>query len=130
MSWIELLLTVMFRLTMRESLGWWASARTPPTTMAPAESRVNVEPVTVTELAPSPTPLACAFASLPMPSAVCPRLRNWSLVKVMVLAADTWTAAGIWLQLGRVASNCWQPDVHEPNDGQDQLPAMKAPVCW
>src|SRR5690349_12857843 len=114
----------MSRLTIRESLGWCASARTPPATIALAEVRLNVDPVTVIELAPRPTPEACALASLPIPRAVCPRLTNWSLLKVMVFAADTWTAAGIWDQLGRVASNWVQPDWQEPNAGHDQLPAM------
>src|SRR5690349_5719275 len=121
---------VRSRLVMRASLGWCASARTPPATMALAEVRVNVDPVTVMPLAPRPTPDACALASLPMPSAVCPRLTNWSSVNAMVFAADTCTAAGIWYQLGRVASNWVQPDRHEPNAGHDQLPAMYAPVCW
>src|SRR5690349_17284381 len=120
----------MSRLTMRGSLGWCASARTPPATIALAEVRVNVDPVTVIELAPRPTPDACALASLPMPSAVCPRLTNWSPEKVMVFAADTWTAAGIWYQFGRVASNWMQPDRHAVIAGHDQFPAMYAPVCW
>src|SRR5690348_15247807 len=121
---MELLLIVMFRFVIRESLGWWASARTPPTTMAPAELRANTDRVTVMELAPRPTPEAWALGSLPMPRAVCPRLVNWSLSNVMLLAAETWTAAGIWLHCGRVASNCTQPEVHDPKVGHDQLPPM------
>src|SRR3954447_14493876 len=120
----------MSRLIMRGSPGWCASARTPPATIALAEVRLNVDPVTVMELAPRPTPDACALASLPMPRAVCPRLTNWSLLKLTVFAADTWTAAGIWYQLGRVASNWVQPDRHAVIAGHDQLPAMYAPVCW
>src|SRR3954462_6275183 len=123
MSCTRLLLMVMSRLVIRTSLGWCASACTPPATTAPAAMPVNVEPVTVTELAPRPTPLACALASLPIPSAFCPRLMNWSALNVMVFAADTCTAAGTWLQCGRVASNCWHPDVHDPNAGHDQFPA-------
>src|SRR3954466_5818705 len=114
MSCTTLLLIVRSRLTMRESLGWWASARTPPATTAPAAPLANVDLVTVMELVPRPTPDACALASLPIPSAVWPRLTNWSPLKVMLLAADTWTAAGIWNQFGRVASNCEQPELHEP----------------
>src|SRR3954464_2663253 len=130
MSCPRLLLSVMSRFVMRGSLGGWASACTPPATTPSAASLVNVERVTVIELAPRPTPEACALASLPMPSAVCPRLTNWSPLNVMVFAADTCTAAGICAQLGRVASNCAQPEVHEPNPGQDTLPLMYAPVCW
>src|SRR3954447_14396513 len=115
MSCTTLLLNVKSRLTIRESLGWCASARTPPATTAPAEPRANVERVTVMELAPSPTPEACALASLPMPSAVWPRLTNWSPSNVTLFAADTCTAAGICDQFGRVASNCVQPELQDPN---------------
>ena len=61
----------------------------------PAATPLNTEPVTVTELVPRPTPLAWALASLPMPTAVCPRLTNRSPEKVIAPAADTCTAAGI-----------------------------------
>src|SRR5690349_1106631 len=124
MSCTRLLLKVMSRLVILVSLGWCASACTPPATIAPPESLVNVDPVTVMELAPNPTPLAWAFASLPMPSATWPRLTNWSPLKLMVFAADTCTAAGIWFQCGRVDSNTVHPFVHEPNAGHDQLPEM------
>ena len=113
---------VMSRLTMRWSLGWWASARTPPTTMPPAELRAISERVTVMLLAPRPTPLAWALASLPMPMAVCPRLTNCESLKVMLLAAEICTAAGICCQFGRVASNCGQPLWQEVKLGQLQLP--------
>jgi hypothetical protein len=73
---------------------------------------------------PRPTPLAWAFASLPMPMAVWPRLTNWESLKVTVLAAEICTAAGIWNQFGRVASNCVQPLWHDVKLGQLQLPAM------
>ena len=63
--------------------------------MPPAELRAISDPVTVMLLAPKPTPLAWALASLPMPMAVCPRLTNWEPLKLMVLAAETCTAAGI-----------------------------------
>src|SRR2546430_1051199 len=129
MSCTRLPLMAMSRLVIRASLGWCASARTPPATIAPAATPVNTEPVTVTELAPRPTPVACALASLPMPSACCPRLTNWSAEKAMALAADTCTAAGIWLHAGRVASNWLQPELQEPNVGHDQFPARQAPGC-
>src|SRR3954463_6977571 len=112
----------MSRLIIRESLGWCASAWIPPARMAPAASPVKVDPVTVMELAPRPTPVAWALASLPMPIAVWPRLTNWSPLKVMRVDAETCTAAGIWLQLGRAASNWVQPDVQEPNEGHDRFP--------
>ncbi len=73
-----------------------------------------------------PTPLAWALASLPIPMAVWPRLTNRESVKVMFLAAETCTAAGIWYQFGLVASNCGQPSWQEfgRSPGQFQLPAM------
>ncbi len=46
------------------------------------------------------------------------------------MAAETCTAAGIWSQLSRVASNSWQPEKQLPNDGCDQVPVMNAPLCW
>ncbi len=120
----------MSLLTMRWSLGWWASARTPPTRMPPAELRAISDRVTVMPRAPRPTPLACAPASLPMPMAVWPRLTNRESLKVMVLAAEICTAAGICCQCGRAASNCVQPLWQESKLGQLQLPEMYAPVCW
>ena len=50
----------------------------------------------------------------------------------MVLAAETCTAAGIWFQFGRVASNWGQPAWQEvsASDGRAQVPVMCAPVCW
>jgi hypothetical protein len=50
----------------------------------------------------------------------------------MPLAAETWTAAGIWFQCGRAASNWRQPFWHDVirSAGQSQVPAMYAPVCW
>jgi hypothetical protein len=92
--------------------------------MPPAELRAISDRVTVMLLVPRPTPLAWAFASLPMPTAVWPRLTNWLSLKVMVLAAETWTAAGIWNQFGRAASNCAQPLWQEAKLGQLQFPAM------
>ncbi len=95
---------------MRLSPGWCASARTPPTTMPPAEICSNVLPVTDTVFTPSPTPLVCPLASLPMPMPTWPRFVNLLALKEMALAADTWTAAGIWLKPGRVDSNWPQPE--------------------
>ena len=67
-----------------------------------------------------------------MPMAVCPRLTNWESLKVMVLAAETCTAAGIWLQFGRVASNCGQPSWQEvsASAGRPRCRRCSAPVCW
>jgi hypothetical protein len=92
--------------------------------MPPAEFWAISERVTVMPAAPRPTPLAWAFASLPMPMAVWPRLTNRESVTVTVLAAEICTAAGIWNQFGRVASNCGQPLWQEVKPGQLQLPAM------
>ncbi len=116
----------MSRLTIRWSLGWCASACTPPTTTPPAEFWAISDRVIVMLDAPRPTPLAWALASLPMPIAVCPRLTKRESVKVMRLAAEIWTAAGIWDQCGRTASNAWQPLLHEfsLSAGQFQLPEM------
>src|SRR4051794_10067498 len=123
-SCTRLSLTVMLRLVMRLSLGWWASACAPPTTIAPAESWSKMLPTTLMPLAPSPTPVAWALASLPMPTATWPRSVNRLSVNVTVLAADTWTAAGIWRQLGRAASNAGQPDWQElsQSDGRFHVP--------
>ena len=93
--------------------------------MPPAELRAISDRVTVMSLAPSPTPLACALASLPMPMAVCPRLTNAEPVNVMPSAAETWTAAGFWFQCGRADSNWRQPFWHDVirSAGQSQVPA-------
>ena len=108
-----MLLIVRFRFVIRVSLGWCASARTPPATTAPADSRAKVLFVTVMLLVPRPTPEALALASLPIPRPSWPRLTNWSALKVIEFAAETCTAAGIWLQLGRVASIWGQPTWQE-----------------
>ncbi len=92
--------------------------------MPPAELWAISDRVTVMPVAPRPTPLACALASLPMPMAVCPRLTKREPVKVMVSAAETCTAAGIWNQFGRVASNSRQPWWQEVKAGRFQSPAM------
>ena len=43
-------------------------------------------------------------------------------LEASVIALVIATAAGIWFQCGRAASNCVQPEVQEPNPGQDQFP--------
>ena len=97
MTW--LLLIVMFWLVIAGLLGWWASAWIPPTTIPLPASLLNVLPVTVMLLAPRPVPLAVASASLPTPRPTSPRSVNVSPLKVMLVAAETCTAAGIWSQL-------------------------------
>ena len=99
----------MSELVMAALLGWWASARTPPATTAPPPSWVNTFPTTSMLDAPRPTPLACALASLPIPSAVWPRFTNVLRRKEIPVAAETWTAAGDWFQDVRARSNAAQP---------------------
>src|SRR5438045_1680687 len=93
-------------------------------------SLLNVLPVMVMLFAPRPGPLGLASGSWPTPRPASPRLVNVSPLKVMPVAAETCTAAGIWSQASRVASNCWQPLKQLPNDGRDQLPVTNAPACW
>src|SRR5689334_931327 len=93
--------------------GWWASGRTPPTTIAPPELSVKVLWSTVIDDAPRPIPELCALASLPMPRATWPRWVNVLSRKEIAVAAETCTAAGAWAQVLRAPSNSWQPDWHE-----------------
>src|SRR4051812_33434188 len=111
--------------------GWWASGCTPPTTMPEPESSENVLPVTLTEEAPRPTPEACASGLLPMPRPTWPRWEKVSPVKLIPRAAETWTAAGTWLQLLRAASNSWQPDWQDvrKSEGCVKVRPRKAPLC-
>src|SRR3954447_21378661 len=112
--------------------GWWASVRTPPTMTPPPETSVNVLWSTVIDDAPRPIPEACAFASLPMPSATWPRWVNVLPLKEIPEAAETWTAAGAWAQLPRAPSNCLQPDWHEvrKSPGIGAAAGRNVPVCW
>ena len=48
-----------------------------------------------------------------------------SPLKVTLVAAETWTAAGIWSQYSGVASKSWQPLKQLPNAGCCQVPVMK-----
>ena len=121
---------VMFWLVIAGLLGWWASVWTPPTTIPLPASLVNVLPVMVMLLAPRPMPVASASASLPMPRPSWPRLVKVSPLKVMLLAAATCTAAGIWPQCCRAASKSWQPKKQLPKAGRCQLPVMNVPACW
>ncbi|MFD0441549.1 hypothetical protein ACFQ10_01075 [Streptomyces indonesiensis] len=79
-------------------------------TMPAPESSMKVLPWTVIPDVPRPTPEAWAFASLPMPRATWPRWVKVSPVKVISVAAETCTAAGIWCQPLRAPSNSRQPD--------------------
>ena len=128
MTW--LLLIVMFWSVIAGLLGWWASAWIPPTTIPSPASSLNVLPVMLMLLAPRPVPLAVASASWPTPRPTSPRSVNVSPLKVMPVAAETCTAAGIWSQSCRVASNSWQPLKQPPKEGCDQVPVMNAPFCW
>src|SRR5690242_12923553 len=123
---------VMFWLVIAGLDGWWASGWTPPTTMPAPESSLKVLPDTVTPEAPSPTPEAWAFASLPMPRPTWPRWEKVSPVKVMPLAAETCTAAGTWLQLLRAASKSWHPDWQDvmKSEGCEKVRPRNAPLCW
>ncbi len=111
-------------------LGWWASVCTPPTTMPPPASSVNALPSMVMSLAPSPTPVALASASWPTPRPTCPSSRKASSLNVMLVAAETSTAAGIWSQSSLAASKSWQPKKQLPNAGCCQVPLMNVPLCW
>ena len=126
----RLLLIVMFSLVIAGLPGWWASVWTPPTTIPLPASSVNALPVMVILLAPSPVWVKLASASLPMPRPTCPRFMKVSPLKVMLLAAETSTAAGIWPQCSRVASKSWQPLKQVPKAGCGQLPVMNVPLCW
>src|ERR1700722_13327964 len=121
---------VMFWSVIAGLLGWWALAWTPPTTIPSPASSLNVVPVMVMLLVPRPVPLALASASCPTPRPTSPRSVNVSPLKVMPVAAETCTAAGIWSQSFLVASKNWQPLKQLPNEGCDQVPAMNAPFCW
>ena len=54
------------------------------------------------------------------------------VLKVMPEAAETWTAAGTWFQLLRVASNSWHPDWQDDrkSEGWVYCLARNVPVCW
>src|SRR3954447_6305321 len=112
--------------------GWWASVRTPPTMTPPPETSVNVLWSTVIDDAPRPIPEPWAFASLPMPSATWPRGVKVLSLKVIAVAAETWTAAGACAQPLRAPSNCWQPDWQEfrKSAGMGAAAGRKVPVCW
>ena len=124
--------SVMSRLVIAGFDGWWASGRTPPTTMPAPESSVKVLRSTVIDDAPRPTPDACAFASLPMPSATWPRWVKVLPLNVIPVAAETWTAAGACAQLLRAPSNSGQPDWQElrKSPGMVAAAGRNVPLCW
>ncbi|EDP89816.1 hypothetical protein SNOG_20130 [Parastagonospora nodorum SN15] len=77
----------IFEFSIRPSLGWWASARTPPAVMLLPMTWEKKASRTATLLAPSPTPEMWALASLPIPTPPPPICVKLPPVKKTLLAA-------------------------------------------